>query len=241
MSNCKKGILYTVAGCLFLMSCGSAQQLQGVSAGTTIGTVLGSSIGGIMGGFRGHDVGTLVGAVAGGAVGAAITAPRERRKSVEPDAMVSERTAKKHSKKSSVSSRSAMTGAEGSSGVTVTTPASAVESPLVLRNLRYIDDGHNQILNRKESSKLIFELVNSTHIPVTGVVPYVSEANGNEQVYISPAMRIERIEPGEGIRYTVEIKGGNRLKAGTAVFRIAVSCDDGPFVTVREFTLPTDK
>ncbi|MDE7378588.1 MAG: hypothetical protein K2N13_06450 [Paraprevotella sp.] len=239
MRDCKKVILYMVAGSLLLTSCGSAQQLQGVSAGTTIGTVLGSSIGGIMGGFRGHDVGTLVGAVAGGAVGAAITAPRERRKSVEPDAIVTERTAKKHTKKSSVSSRSVMIEAEDSSGVALTAPVA--ESPLVLRNLRYIDDGRNQILNRKESSKLIFELVNSTHIPVTGVVPYVSEANGNEQVYISPPVRIERIEPGEVIRYTVEIKGGNRLKAGTAVFRIAVSCDDGPFVTVREFTLPTDK
>lgn len=237
----RRSVSCALAVGLLLASCSSGQQLQGVYVGTTVGTLVGSSVGALMGGYRGHELGQLVGAAAGGAIGAMATAPRDKRRSERKEAADVERPTKKRAKVSSVPTSTESVCAESASEIKVSTPSSASESPLVLRNLRYIDDGRNQTLNRKEGSKLIFELINTTQTPVKGIVPYVSEANGNDQIYISPSVRIESIAPGEGIRYTVEIKGGNRLKEGMAAFRIAVSCDEGPFVTLREFTLPTAK
>ncbi|MBP3471924.1 MAG: hypothetical protein J6K41_06810 [Paraprevotella sp.] len=237
----KRSVSCVLAVGLLLVSCSSGQQLQGVYVGTTVGTLVGSSVGALMGGYRGHELGQLVGAAAGGAIGAMATAPRDKRRSAKKEDSNVERPTKKRAKASSVSTSTESVCAERASEIKVSTPSSASESPLVLRNLRYIDDGRNQTLNRKEGSKLIFELINKTQTPVRGIVPYVSEDNGNDQIYISPSVRIESIAPGEGIRYTVEIKGGNRLKEGVAAFRIAVSCDEGPFVTLREFTLPTAK
>lgn len=110
-----------------------------------------------------------------------------------------------------------------------------------LRNLRFIDETRNQTLNRRETCELVFELMNVTNRPLHNVVPYIAETNGNPHIYLSPSTRIERINPGEGIRYTAMIKTDNRLKAGTARFRIAVSCDGQDFVTLREFELTTAK
>ncbi|MCM1109020.1 MAG: hypothetical protein NC388_08205 [Clostridium sp.] len=240
----RKAIAYISACSLLLMSCSSSRQIQGLSVGTTVGAVLGSSLGGILGGYRGHDMGTLVGTVAGGLVGVAATAPRNKKQTQVADGenAVSDsrsRKARKASVWSSVHSSQVQDCEKGEK--TITSSVVSGDCPLVLRNLRFIDDGRNQVLNRKESSKLIFELINPTHRAIAGVVPYVAEANGNNQIIISPSVRIESIAPGDGIRYTVEVKGGTRLKAGTARFRIDVSCDDGPFVTLREFTLPTAK
>ena len=76
---------------------------------------------------------------------------------------------------------------------------------------------------------------------INNVVPYIHELNGNAHLIISPSTRIESIANGDAIRYTATIRADNKLKEGTAVFRIAVSTEEEEFVTLRDFSIGLGK
>lgn len=118
---------------------------------------------------------------------------------------------------------------------------SAASSPLVLRNLRFVDDGGNQTVNRNEDCKIVFELANTSGSDQYDVVPYVYELTGNKHIYISPSTRIEVVKAGDVVRYTCTVRADKKLSAGTLTFRIAVSYGDSDFVTLRDFSLPCAK
>lgn len=218
-----------------LSACSSPSQFSGMVAGASLGTVIGGSVGGIVGGYRGHQLGTVVGMIAGSAIGSAATAPRgthngetdDTPDGYEPRTPQHNTTGETDEWREEEEHRSAA--------------ATADDAPLRLRNLRFVDATRNQRLNREETGEIIFELMNTTRRTLHNVVPYISELNGNPHIYLSPSTKIERIRPGEGVRYTVAVKTDKRLKEGTARFRIAVSCDGADFVTLREFELPTEK
>lgn len=216
-------------------ACTSSAQFNGMVAGASLGSVLGSSIGSLTGGYRGHHIGTLAGAVVGGAVGSAAgtMASKTVARKMDEARDSQNRTDDVYSVEADAG-RSVEENRMASSSV-------GTEAPLLLRNLRFIDGTRNQKLNREETCELIFELINTTRHTLHNVVPYISEINGNPHIYLSPSTRIEHIRVGEGVRYTAIIKTDKRLKAGTARFRIAVSCDGQDFVTLREFDLPMEK
>ncbi len=218
-------IWVAVLGTALLSGCTSDRQFSGMVAGSSIGAMLGGSVGGLMGGWRGHDVGTIIGTLAGGAVGAAATAERAPRSSDSDEEMYADYPPSPAD--------------ERRSDASVVVEEDASTSPLILRRLRFVDEGRNRQLNRRESAKIIFELLNISPRTVHNVVPYIAEANGNTHIYLSPSTRIESIRPGEGVRYTAAVRTDGRLKEGTATFRIAVSSEGGEFVTLRRFDLPT--
>lgn len=211
-------------------------------AGASIGAVLGSSIGALTGGHRGYHLGTVVGTVAGATAGAIATAPRQPDYTDRGgDDDTYEKQAPTRRRSQEYDDRCEQTGDRRVAETHGETPVSASASPLTLHNLRFVDGTRNQRLNREETCEMVFELMNHTHHVVHNVVPYISETNGNPHIYLSPSTRIEQIAPGEGVRYTATVKTDNRLKPGTARFRIAVSCNEDDFVTLREFEIPTEK
>ena len=52
---------------------------------------------------------------------------------------------------------------------------------------------------------------------------------------------IEKIAPGEGIRYTATVYGGEKLKNGEVVLRVTVAAGDYSECDWQEFSLPTQK
>ena len=201
---------------------------QGAVNGASFGAMFGSAIGGIIGGPRGHDIGTMVGMVAGGAAGATIGHQNEKQTYEKYQKRKAERTVTVNERKSP-STQSDVPVVEGN------------ESPLTLRNLRFIGEDGNQAINRGETCQIVFELANLSEETVYDVVPYVSEMNGNDHLRISPTTRIESINHGDAIRYTATVKADNHLKEGTACFRIAVSTEAQEFVTLKEFSIATEK
>ena len=119
-----------------------------------------------------------------------------------------------------------------------------VERPLSnlrVRNIRFIDDSRNQIIESGENSKIIFEIVNEGNSAVYNVIPLVEEVGGMKNLYISPSVMIEQINPGEGIRYTANVYAGKKVKDGEAVFRVAVSDNADRLEDFQEFAIPTQR
>lgn len=110
---------------------------------------------------------------------------------------------------------------------------------LEIVNARFVDSNEDNTLNRNETCKLIFEVMNRGNNPVYDIVPTVVETTGNKHIYISPSIHIERIDPGKGVRYTAMVKADNRLKDGTARFCVSVIHGGEAISKVNEFNIPT--
>ncbi len=228
----KRQIIVVLFAALLLGGCASGRMGNpgAIMTGAAVGGSLGSSIGGLVGdnnhrgwrgGYRGSAIGNIVGTVAGAAIGNALTAPRTRR--VEDDAYMPE-VKEVHTVKRSVSK--------------------AHRRPLPelrLRNIRFIDDNRNHVIDAGENSKIIFEVMNEGRSSAYGVVPVVMTAEKVKHLGISPSVMVEEIRSGDGIRYTATVYAGPKLKAEEITFRISVEDEDGNVCDSREFTLPASR
>lgn len=236
-----KKIVFLLASVLLIQSCTSTS-FRGGSSGMWAGATMGGAIGGLVGGHRGHHLGTVIGVIAGAAAGsiaanAAASAERRRYEEYVSNYDRSSRRSNRNARKvEDYSNSDYRESVENENRV-----VNQASCPLVLRNLRFIDDGGNQVINRNEDCKIIFELANSTGADIFDVVPYVYEVNGNSHVTLSPSTRIEVVKNGDVVRYTCSLRADNKLSNGTLKFRISVSCGDNDFVTLREFSLPSSK
>lgn len=115
----------------------------------------------------------------------------------------------------------------------------AYSPQLEIVNARFVDDNEDKMLNRNETCKIIFEIVNRGNNAVYDVVPTVIETTRNKHIFISPSIHVEKIAPGKGIRYTAMVKADNRLKAGNACFCVSVIHGDKAISKVNEFNIPT--
>lgn len=110
---------------------------------------------------------------------------------------------------------------------------------LEIVNARFVDDNEDNCLNRNETCKVIFEIVNRGHEPVYDVVPTVVETTGNKHIFISPSIHVEKISPGSGVRYTAMVKADRKLKDGMARFCVSVIHEGKSISKVNEFNIPT--
>ena len=112
---------------------------------------------------------------------------------------------------------------------------------LEIVNARFVDDNEDNCLNRNETCKVIFEIVNRGHEPVYDVVPTVVETTGNKHIFISPSIHVEKISPGSGVRYTAMVKADRKLKDGMARFCVSVIHEGKSISKVNEFNIPTKR
>lgn len=110
---------------------------------------------------------------------------------------------------------------------------------LEIVNARFVDDNENNVLDRNETCKLIFEVMNRGNQPVYDVVPTVVETTGNKHIFISPSIHVEKIDAGSGVRYTAMVKADGKLKDGTAQFCVSVIHGNKAISKVNEFNIPT--
>lgn len=107
-----------------------------------------------------------------------------------------------------------------------------------IRNPRFVDDNHDNILRSNELSKVIFEVVNTSSHMLYDLQPTVVEASGNKRIYISPSVHVESLAPGAAIRYTAMVKAG-KIKDGTATFCLSVLQGGQAMSGVTEFSITT--
>lgn len=110
-----------------------------------------------------------------------------------------------------------------------------------IRNARFVDDNQDNAISRGELCKVIFEVHNTGNGPLFDVQPSVVESTGNKHIAISPGLHVERILPGQGIRYTALVKADKRLREGSARFCLSVLQGNRAISKVTEFNVPTKK
>ena len=236
----KKVLFRLLLAALLISSCGTAGQVGArpgaMMAGAAIGGNVGGAIGGIVGsnsgrwngGWRGSSIGSLVGTIAGAAIGGAASAAVAQKQQEAYEQQMNNQQRMEYSYNQNQSYVNEI-------------PAYNPLNNLIIENLRFIDDNRNKIINPDESSKIIFEIYNDGENAVYDIIPEVQDLSNNKAISISPSVMIEKIEPGQGFRYTATLYAGKKLKDSTITIRVMITNQVGEVGDWQEFSLQAQK
>lgn len=267
----KKVILLMLCSSLVMSSCDTytgSGAYAGGSIGSILGSAIGGLSGGPRGSDMGTIIGMAGGAVVGAVIGSLADQAQADREAAYQQDRVERRSGSDYSN-TPVTDNSEIfdsnnggddrlydfkgkdyTGDYSAQQPTTSMPTATVEdlgarfsySPtLEIVNARFVDDNEDNCLNRNETCKVIFEIVNRSYAPVYDVVPTVVETTGNKHIFISPSIHVEKISPGSGVRYTAMVKADRKLKDGMARFCVSVIHEGKSISKINEFNIPTKR
>ena len=240
----------------------------GGSIGSILGSAIGGLSGGPRGSDMGTIIGMAGGAVVGAVIGSQADQAQAEREAAYQQDRVERRSGSDYSNTPVTDNPEIFdsnnggddrlydfkgkdyTGDYSAQTPTTSMPTATVEelgarfsySPtLEIVNARFVDDNEDNCLNRNETCKVIFEIVNQGHAPVYDVVPTVVETTGNKHIFISPSIHVEKISPASGVRYTAMVKADRKLKDGMARFCVSVIHEGKSISKVNEFNIPTKR
>lgn len=267
----KKVILLMLCSSLVMGSCDTytgSGAYAGGSIGSILGSAIGGLSGGPRGSDMGTIIGMAGGAVVGAVIGSQADQAKADREAAYQQDRVERRSGSDYSNTPVTDNPEIFdsnnggddrlydfkgkdyTGDYSAQQPITSMPSATVEelgarfsySPtLEIVNARFVDDNEDNCLNRNETCKVIFEIVNRGHEPVYDVVPTVVETTGNKHVFISPSIHVEKISPGSGVRYTAMVKADRKLKDGMARFCVSVIHEGKSISKVNEFNIPTKR
>lgn len=267
----KKVILLMLCSSLVMGSCDTytgSGAYAGGSFGSILGSAIGGLSGGPRGSDMGTIIGMAGGAVVGAVIGSQADKAQADREAAYQQDRVERRSGGDYSNAPVTDNPEIFdsnnggddrlydfkgkdyTGDYSAQQPTTSLPTATVEelgarfsySPtLEIVNARFVDDNEDNCLNRNETCKVIFEIVNRGHEPVYDVVPTVVETTGNKHIFISPSIHVEKISPGSGVRYTAMVKADRKLKDGMARFCVSVIHEGKSISKVNEFNIPTKR
>lgn len=267
----KKVILLMLCSSLVMSSCDTytgSGAYAGGSIGSILGSAIGGLSGGPRGSDMGTIIGMAGGAVVGAVIGSQADQAQADREAAYQQDRVERRSGSDYSNTPVTDNPEIFdsnnggddrlydfkgkdyTGDYSAQQPTTSMPTATVEelgarfsySPtLEIVNARFVDDNEDNCLNRNETCKVIFEIVNRGHEPVYDVVPTVVETTGNKHIFISPSIHVKKISPGSGVRYTAMVKADRKLKDGMARFCVSVIHEGKSISKVNEFNIPTKR
>ena len=267
----KKVILLMLCSSLVMSSCDTytgSGAYAGGSIGSILGSAIGGLSGGPRGSDMGTIIGMAGGAVVGAVIGSQADKAQADREAAYQQDRVERRSGSDYSNTPVTDNPEIFdssnggddrlydfkgkdyTGDYSAQQPTTSMPSATVEelgarfsySPtLEIVNARFVDDNEDNCLNRNETCKVIFEIVNRGYKPVYDVVPTVVETTGNRHIFISPSIHVEKISPGSGVRYTAMVKADRKLKDGMARFCVSVIHEGKSISKVNEFNIPTKR
>ena len=267
----KKVILLMLCSSLVMSSCDTytgSGAYAGGSIGSILGSAIGGLSGGPRGSDMGTIIGMAGGAVVGAVIGSQADQAQADREAAYKQDRVERRSGGDYSNAPVTDNPEIFdsnnggddrlydfkgkdyTGDYSAQQPTTSMPTATVEelgarfsySPtLEIVNARFVDDNEDNCLNRNETCKVIFEIVNRGHEPVYDVVPTVVETTGNKHIFISPSIHVEKISPASGVRYTAMVKADRKLKDGMAQFCVSVIHEGKSISKVNEFNIPTKR
>lgn len=267
----KKVILLMLCSSLVMSSCDTytgSGAYAGGSIGSILGSAIGGLSGGPRGSDMGTIIGMAGGAVVGAVIGSQADQAKADREAAYQQDRVERRSGSDYSNTPVTDNPEIFdsnnggddrlydfkgkdyTGDYSAQQPTTSMPTATVEelgarfsySPtLEIVNARFVDDNEDNCLNRNETCKVIFEILNRGYKPVYDVVPTVVETTGNKHIFISPSIHVEKISPGSGVRYTAMVKADRKLKDGMARFCVSVIHEGKSISKVNEFNIPTKR
>lgn len=267
----KKVILLMLCSSLVMSSCDTytgSGAYAGGSIGSILGSAIGGLSGGPRGSDMGTIIGMAGGAVVGAVIGSQADKAQADREAAYQQDRVERRSGSDYSNAPVTDNPEIFdsnnggddrlydfkgkdyTGDYSAQQPITSMPTATVEelgarfsySPtLEIVNARFVDDNEDNCLNRNETCKVIFEILNRGYKPVYDVVPTVVETTGNKHIFISPSIHVEKISPGSGVRYTAMVKADRKLKDGMARFCVSVIHEGKSISKVNEFNIPTKR
>lgn len=267
----KKVILLMLCSSLVMSSCDTytgSGAYAGGSIGSILGSAIGGLSGGPRGSDMGTIIGMAGGAVVGAVIGSQADQAQADREAAYQQDRVERRSGSDYSNTPVTDNPEIFdsnnggddrlydfkgkdyTGDYSAQQPTTSMPTATVEelgarfsySPtLEIVNARFVDDNEDNCLNRNETCKVIFEILNRGYKPVYDVVPTVVETTGNKHIFISPSIHVEKISPGSGVRYTAMVKADRKLKDGMARFCVSVIHEGKSISKINEFNIPTKR
>lgn len=267
----KKVILLMFCSSLVMGSCDTytgSGAYAGGSIGSILGSAIGGLSGGPRGSDLGTIIGMAGGAVVGAVIGSQADHEQADREAAYQQDRVERRSGSDYSNTPVTDNPEIFdsnnggddrlydfkgkdyTGDYSAQQPTTSMPSATVEelgarfsySPtLEIVNARFVDDNEDNCLNRNETCKVIFEIVNRGYKPVYDVVPTVVETTGNKHIFISPSIHVKKISPGSGVRYTAMVKADRKLKDGMARFCVSVIHEGKSISKINEFNIPTKR
>lgn len=267
----KKVILLMLCSSLVMSSCDTytgSGAYAGGSIGSILGSAIGGLSGGPRGSDMGTIIGMAGGAVVGAVIGSQADQAQADREAAYQQDRVERRSGSDYSNTPVTDNPEIFdsnnggddrlydfkgkdyTGDYSAQQPITSMPTATVEelgarfsySPtLEIVNARFVDANEDNCLNRNETCKVIFEIVNRGYKPVYDVVPTVVETTGNKHIFISPSIHVEKISPGSGVRYTAMVKADRKLKDGMARFCVSVIHVGKSISKVNEFNIPTKR
>ena len=263
----RKVFVCMVCATIVLSGCGTYAG-SGAYTGAHLGSILGSAIGGVTDGYRGYHLGTVVGMAGGAIVGAAVgsAADNAKKKEVRDHYQNEVKPNMKKNKQSyddenayfdpsnggddrlydfqgedytdNYSASSAQVKSPSASSIEDLSSGYEVNTQLEIRNPRFVDDNRDGYLSSNETCKVIFEVYNTSDQTLYDLQPSVIQSSGLKNVYVSPSIHVEHLDPGKGIRYTAMVKTG-KVKNGLATFCLSVLQGNRVMSNVTEFTVST--
>ena len=220
-----KKILSLVLLIAMLAGCATNNATQVMA--TMTGLQAGATLGGAIGGFtsrtpRGHFMGTTIGAVSGAALGAIATSPR-RERSYGSDELTDSRPS--YSDSYSRPKRKEPRRAQHE-------PLSGLKRDVRVTNVRFNASSCTSSLSSGEAATVSYDIINVTPVEIPLLVPKVELKRKSSRITVSPMQDIVSIPSGEGVRYTITLTAGRKIKNGDNTLLFYLSSDGGSTYTL---------
>lgn len=220
-----KRVVLSILSLVLLSGCvtQTSQQATGTMVGMQLGSVVGRAVGFTTGdSWRSVATGTAVGAVAGAMIGNTVNAPKKT--------LSEGRSTPSSAKKSKQDRRREQ--------MLQAIDEASQQSDVAVGKIQFLPAKGDNTLYEGECTKLSFDIINNSNRTIATVDPLVVCSNRN--IEISPMKRIEKLLPGEVVRYTVSIVA-KKLRSGTASFIVKLSIDGGEYKVMRIDKIATEK
>ena len=220
-----KRVVLSILSLVLLSGCvtQTSQQATGTMVGMQLGSVVGRAVGFTTGdSWRSVATGTAVGAVAGAMIGNTVNAPKKT---------LSEGSSTPSSAKKSKQDRRR-------EQMLQAIDEASQQSDVAVGKIQFLPANGDNTLYEGECAKLSFDIINNSDRTIATVDPLVVCSNRN--IEISPMKRIEKLLPGEVVRYTVSIVA-KKLRSGSASFIVKLSIDGGEYKVMRIDKIATEK
>lgn len=212
-----------LAGC----ATNNATQVIATMSGLQSGATLGGAIGGLTSRSpRGHFMGTTIGAISGAAIGAIATSPRRQTANREEY----ENSRSLENKKKKVETKRTLGSLSG------------LKKDVRIVNVKFLGTSGGATLSSGETATVSYDIINVTSGNIPMLVPKMEFKHKAKNITISPMQSIVDLPSGEGVRYTVTLTAGKRVKNGDNAVLLYLSADDGAtFTLMNELSFETRK
>jgi len=250
----KKVLISLAMSSLLFASCADGFLRGGdpgaIQVGSIIGATVGSVIGNNMNHWNGYALGAMVGSVTGAVVANEATKPHNdqyiendyannSQPIVNQDNTIGQNTiaCQNQNINQYPNTNQSINTNQDNKGVASDYRDRVSDTNLDVRNIRFVDQNRNKIINKGETCHLIFDVYNSGNVTAYAVRPVVTIVDGEKDLAISVPPMVKMLMQGEVVMYDVVLRAPKTIHNTFTTFRIEVHDRNGYSNNYRQFSI----